>query len=288
MALIDWIVMVAYLAGLFALAVFLGRRQVSAKDYFLAGNKLSNGALAASTIATQCSTNSLLGAPAFVGFTLGGGLLWLQYELAVPLAMAALIVLMVPARQAGVTSIYEILEQRLGVASRRLASATFLVFRGVATGVTVYGVALVLTSVLEISYGWAVVLLMGVTVTYDILGGLRAVVISDLIQLVLLVVTVLVSLFLLADVTGWQAFFDNRTDTLVDDWGLTGNDYGFWPMLIGGLFLYMAYYGCDQSQAQRVLAADNDAGAQRILLLNGLLRLLLAGSRFSRLCQRAA
>jgi len=272
MALIDWIVMVAYLAGLFALAVFLGRRQVSAKDYFLAGNKLSNGALAASTIATQCSTNSLLGAPAFVGFTLGGGLLWLQYELAVPLAMAALIVLMVPARQAGVTSIYEILEQRLGVASRRLASATFLVFRGVATGVTVYGVALVLTSVLEISYGWAVVLLMGVTVTYDILGGLRAVVISDLIQLVLLVVTVLVSLFLLADVTGWQAFFDNRTDTLVDDWGLTGNDYGFWPMLIGGLFLYMAYYGCDQSQAQRVLAADNDAGAQRILLLNGLLR----------------
>ena len=161
MALIDWIVMVAYLAGLFALAVFLGRRQVSAKDYFLAGNKLSNGALAASTIATQCSTNSLLGAPAFVGFTLGGGLLWLQYELAVPLAMAALIVLMVPARQAGVTSIYEILEQRLGVASRRLASATFLVFRGVATGVTVYGVALVLTSVLEISYGWAVVLLMG-------------------------------------------------------------------------------------------------------------------------------
>ena len=63
------------------------------------------------------------------------------------------------------------------------------------------------TSVLEISYGWAVVLLVGVTVTYDILGGLRAVVISDLIQLVLLVVTVLVSLFLLADVTGWQAFF---------------------------------------------------------------------------------
>ena len=69
-----------------------------------------------------------------------------------------------------------------------------------------------------------------------------------------------------------RLFFDNRTDTLVDDWGLTGNDYGFWPMLIGGLFLYMAYYGCDQSQAQRVLAADNDAGAQRILLLNGLLR----------------
>ncbi len=272
MTVLDWWVLGLYLLGMLGLAMYIGRRQCNTADYFLAGNGMSAGALAASTIATQCSTNSLLGAPAFVGFTLGGGLLWLQYELAVPLAMAALIWLIVPARQAGVTSIYEILEQRLGVASRRLASAAFLLFRGVATGVTIYGVALVLSAILQLSFFWSVLLLMGITVLYDLLGGLRAVVVSDLIQLVLLVLTVLVSVVLLADATGWQAFFTQRTDTLVNDWGFSGNDYGLWPMLFGGFFLYMAYYGCDQSQAQRVLAAADDRGAQRVLLLNGLLR----------------
>ncbi len=272
MLMIDWIILLTYLCGMLVLAAYLGRKQANSTDYFLAGRGMSSGALAASTMATQCSTNSLLGAPAFVGFTLGGGLLWLQYELAVPLAMAALIWLIVPARQAKVTSIYEILEQRLGVASRRLASAAFLLFRGVATGVTIYGVALVLSAILDLSFVWSVVLLMGITIIYDVLGGLRAVVVSDLIQLGLLVVAVWISLFLLADATSWSAFFMDRTDTLVNDWGFSGNNYGFWPMLIGGFFLYMAYYGCDQSQAQRVLAAESDAGSQRVLLLNGLLR----------------
>ncbi|XOV85118.1 MAG: sodium/solute symporter [bacterium] len=272
MLLLDWIILCSYLCGMLLLAAYVGRKQANSTDYFLAGRGMSSGSLAASTMATQCSTNSLLGAPAFVGFTLGGGLLWLQYELAVPLAMAALIWLIVPARQAKVTSIYEILEQRLGVASRRLASAAFLLFRGVATGVTIYGVALILSAILGLSFAWSVVLLMAITIFYDVLGGLRAVVLSDLIQLALLVTAVWVSLFLLADATSWSAFFADRTDTLVNDWGFSGSDYGFWPMLIGGFFLYMAYYGCDQSQAQRVLAADSDAGSQRVLMLNGLLR----------------
>ena len=111
---LDWLIVTLYLSGMLALAAWLGRRQRSGTDYFLAGRGMSSGSLAASTLATQCSTNSLLGAPAFVGFTLGGGMVWLQYELAVPLAMAALIVLIVPSRQMGVISIYEILEQRLG------------------------------------------------------------------------------------------------------------------------------------------------------------------------------
>ena len=57
-----------------------------------------------------------------------------------------------------------------------------------------------------------------------------------------------------------------------DDWGVDGQDYGFWPMLFGGFFLYAAYYGCDQSQTQRILSAQSDAASQRVLLLNGLLR----------------
>ena len=273
MELLDWSVVAVYLAAMLALAAWLGRRQRSGSDYFLAGRGMSSGSLAASTIATQCSTNSLLGAPAFVGFTVGGGLVWLQYELAVPLAMAALIWLVIPARQMGVVSIYAILERQLGRESRLLASGCFLLFRAVATGVTIYGVTLILSQLLAVSYVTAVLLLMGVTLLYDLLGGMRAVVISDLLQLGLLSVTVIASLFLLGDATEWSYLAaSERTAVLQNDWGFSGNNYGFWPMLIGGFFLYAAYYGCDQSQTQRVLAADSDAGSQRVLLLNGLLR----------------
>ncbi len=100
---LDWLVIASYLAGMLLLAMYLGRGQRSRADYYLGGNELPSWALATSVIATQCSTNSLLGAPAFVGFVAGGGMLWLQYELAVPLAMLALCALFIPIRRSGVT-----------------------------------------------------------------------------------------------------------------------------------------------------------------------------------------
>lgn len=274
MSTVDWAVVAVYLIAMILLAARLGRGQRTRNDYYLGGHNLSPLALAASTIATQCSTNSLLGAPAFVGFTVGGGLLWLQYELAVPLAMLALVFLLVPMRRAGIISVYEFLEQRLGVGARLVASLSFQLFRGVATGVTVYGVALVLTLIMDVTFLQAVLLLMGVTIVYDMLGGMRAVVISDVVQLILLTAAVLVSLVLLdADVGGFERFFAARTQTLDYHWGLQGEgNYGFWPMLIGGLFLYAAYYGCDQSQAQRVLSARTEQDTRRVLLFNGVLR----------------
>ena len=140
---LDWIVVWAYLAGMLCLALYLSRKQTSSEDYFLGSHNLSAKTLAASTIATQCSTNSLLGAPAFVGFVAGGGMIWLQYELAVPLAMFALLWLMLPARRLGITSIYEILEHRIGRGTRLTAAGCFLLFRGVATTSAASGVVLV-------------------------------------------------------------------------------------------------------------------------------------------------
>jgi SSS family solute:Na+ symporter len=279
MQTVDWIIVAVYLAGMLALAAFVGAKQNSRKDYYLGGNTMSPLSLATSTIATQCSTNSLLGAPAFVGFVGGGGLIWLQYELAVPLAMLLLVYLLGTMRRSGHVSAYAFLEERLGTEARLLASTTFLVFRGVATGVTVYGVAVVVTLLVDVSYTQAVLLLMGVTIIYDVLGGMRAVVISDVLQMLLILAAVCFSLFLLADaVGGWQQILTFHADTqrlqaLQFDSGLRGEgNYGFWPMLIGGGFLYMAYYGCDQSQAQRVLASRSAQDAQRVLLYNGLLR----------------
>ncbi len=274
MSTLDWLVTGIYLCGMLLLSWFVGRRQVTRKDYYLGGNAMGALPLATSTIATQCSTNSLLGAPAFVGFAAGGGMLWLQYEIAVPLAMLALMLLFGPVRAGGHVSVYAFLEERLGGQARLVASLTFQIFRGVATGVTVYGVATVLTLLLDLSFLSAVLILMGVTITYDVLGGMRAVVISDVVQMILIVAAVLATLLFLSaeiDLRAVQSL--DRTQALDFNWGVReGEAYGFWPMLIGGFFLYAAYYGCDQSQAQRVLAARSVGSSNRVLLLNGLLR----------------
>jgi len=271
---LDWCVIGAYLLGMLLLAAGLGRRQGSRRDYFLAGGAMPAPALAVSILATQCSTNSLLGAPAFVGFAAGGGLLWLQYELAVPLAMLALAMLFPVIYRMRPISIYAFLEDRIGRRARRLASACFLFFRGVATGITVYGVASVLALITDVSYPVAVVLLMGVTILYDVLGGMRAVVISDVVQMLLLVLAVAAALTqLFPTLVDPSIDLSARTQPLLDDWGFTGqSDFGVWPMLIGGVFLYVAYYGFDQSQAQRLLSAHDESALRRILLLNGLLR----------------
>lgn len=256
-----------------ALAAWLGRDQHSERDYYLGGG-LPAPALATSILATQCSTNSLLGAPAFVGFAAGGGLLWLQYELAVPLAMLGLAFLFPTIHRSGVISIYAFLERRIGRPARLTASASFLFFRGIATGVTVYGVASVVSLITGIAYAPAVALLMGVTVSYDVMGGMRAVVVSDVLQMLLLTTAVGISLVWLApDLWSQVDALAERSRPLVNDWGLSGeSNFGFWPMLFGGLFLYMAYYGCDQSQAQRLLAASNEKDLNKILIFNGLMR----------------
>jgi len=273
LAVLDWWVIFGYMLSMLLLAAWLGRRQHTRREYYLGGG-LPAPALATSIIATQCSTNSLLGAPAFVGFASGGGLLWLQYEMAVPLAMLGLAFLFPVIHRSGVISIYAFLEQRLGRGARLTASACFLFFRGVATGVTVYGVASVLALVTGIGYLPSVALLMGVTVTYDVMGGMRAVVISDVVQMLLLLTAVLFSLAWLApDIWLHSADLAERGRPLLNDWGVSGkSNFGFWPMLFGGLFLYMAYYGCDQSQAQRLLAARDERALHQVLLLNGLLR----------------
>ena len=241
MTALDWGIVGGYLLVMLALAAWTGRDQSTRHDYFLASRGLPSWALATSIIATQCSTNSLLGAPAFVGFAAAGGLLWLQYELAVPFAMLALCFLFGPIHRAGVISIYGYLEQRLGRSARLLASACFLFFRAIATGVTVYGVASIVVLLTDVSYLTAVMLLMALTIVYDVLGGMRAVVISDVVQMVLLLLAVIVAVVWLSEPLLTTSFdLAPRLQTVAPHWGFDNDDYDFWPMLSGGFFLYAA------------------------------------------------
>jgi SSS family transporter len=236
--------------------------------------------IALSVMATQCSTNSILGAPAFVAFAAGGGLIWLQYELALPLAMIVLMLLFMPQfRRAQLVSVYEFLEQRFDRKTRLHLSGLFLFVRAFATAVTVYGIALVIDLITGVGFTMAVILLGVFTIIYDVIGGIKGVVYSDVIQLIILVSVLLLVFYLLVDNAGglsamFQAVPSERTQTLnFDAHGLgDGENFGFWPMLFGGLFLYVSYYGCDQSQVQRELCARDLTQTNKALFINGLLR----------------
>jgi len=277
---LDWTIICAYLAGIMGFAIWLSRGQNSREDYYVGSRRVGPWPVALSIMATQCSTNSILGAPAFVAFAAGGGLVWLQYELALPLAMIFLILFVMPLfRHLKLVSIYEYLELRFDLRTRLALSGLFLFIRAFATAVTVYSIALVIDLITGVGFFWSVMLLGTFTVVYDIFGGIRGVIYSDVIQLLILVMVLTLLLVLLTDSAGgFTALFNDfdpqrrqAIDLSHHGFG-DGHTFAFWPMLIGGFFLYVSYYGCDQSQVQRSLSTEGIDQTNQALFLNGLLR----------------
>ncbi len=276
---LDYLVIAVYVIGFLLLGrMFRGAK--SGDDYFLGGKSFGWLPLSLSTAATQISAISFISAPAFVGLKEGGGLKWLTFELAVPLAMLFLgIFLIPPMYRAGIVSVYEFLEKRFGPSTRLLLSGVFQVSRAFATSVMIYTVALILTNVVGVPM-WATILIIGVvTLVYSYQGGMKAVVYGDAIQLIILFVGILICLFVgLHFVGGWEVFtstVDTDRLTAIDfqSMGLEeGDEFGFWPMLIGGFFLYTSYYGTDQSQVQRLFSAQDMGTVKKTLLVNGLMR----------------
>ena len=279
MSALDLTIVVLSLVGLVVLAWWLARRQRHTADYYLGGGRLPAWALGLSLAANQVSAISLIGAPAFVALRPGGGLGWLQYELAVPLAMAALIVWGVPyLRRAAGAEVYQVVEESLGPAARRLLAAFFLVGRGLGAGVVLFASSLVVDACTAWGFSTSLLVVGTVAVAYTALGGLTADVISDVLQFGLLwgatvVVTVVLGLRMAG--RGLLTGIDPARLVILDlnHHGLgDGATFAFWPMLIGGFFLYLSYYGCDQTQAQRILAAADADQARRALTVASLVR----------------
>ena len=266
--------MLAYLAAVLAMAWAIARRQRTGTDYFLAGRAMRGAPLGASILANQASAVSLIGAPAFVALREGGGLRWLQYELALPLAMLLLIAFLLPAlRSVPGSSIYAYAERRFGRGTRRAVAAAFLLSRGLALGVVLYASAQVVAAATGIGLGAAILAVGLFSVAYTSVGGIVADIWSDVLQLALLWLGTLgAALFLLGRPGVVEAIPAERLRALVPGLGSQAESFALGPMLLGGLFLYLSYYGCDQSQAQRLLTARDDRAARRALLLNGLLR----------------
>lgn len=275
---LDYSVVAFYLGGLLFFGYLL-RGQENEGDYFLGGRDMGWFPLTLSTMATQLSAISFVSAPAFVGLREGGGMKWLTYELSLPLAMILVMFVIAPALyRAGIVSIYDFLERRFGRSTRLLISASFQVVRSFSTGIMVYAMGLILQAVLDIPLWQSVVFVGAITLVYSTSGGMKAVVYGDAIQMVLIFLGLLVvAWYALGELGGFATFWqqvDPARLTVIDyaSLGFDGDEFGFLPMLFGGFVLYASYYGCDQTQAQRLMSARSVGDSRRLLLANGLLR----------------
>ncbi len=275
----DWAVIAAITALVIGMSWQVGRRQKNQADYYLAGRSIPFWLAGSSLAANQVSAISLVGAPAFIALKAGGGLRWLQYELAIPLAMLFIISVLLPAySRLGGSTIYEYLEHRFGKTARYALGLVFLVSRSLGAGVVLLATSYVAGVFLGFDLRLTILLIAAVALVYTVLGGIRADIYTDLLQLVILWLSSVACIVVLAVLLGGDysipgsaagriAIFDFGSTGLGD-----GETFSFWPMIFGGFFLYISYYGCDQSQAQRLLAAGGIAGARRALVFNAFIR----------------
>ena len=271
---IDWTIIGGYLAWVLYDGVKRSRGTDAVEGYFLAGRSLPWWAVGLSVMATQMSAITLVGTTG-QGYADGMGLVQMYFGL--PLAMIVLSVTLVPfLYRARVFTAYEYLERRFDRKTRALTSLIFLVSRGLAVGVIISAPAVVLSVVL----GWNLTLTalaIGVPTTlYTMLGGVQAVAWADVKQMVIIVGGLLaVVAALVLGLPGGVGLGDamhlagaaerlNAIDFSLDP----GKTYTFWSGMLGGLFLMLGYFGCDQSQVQRHLTADSVDAARRSLLMS--------------------
>jgi len=280
MGTLDWGILILYILLIIGMSAWLGKKQESREDYYLGGRRMPPWQISLSIVATQVSAISLIGAPAFVALKANGGLIWLQYEFAIPLAMMLIMLTLVPIyhRVRGIT-IYQYLEDRFGKTVRWFISMVFLISRGLGSGVALLATGIVTAVVLDWPLAETILLIGFVSIAYTTFGGIKADIYSDIIQLIILWGGSLLVIGVLITDINWATFSFTAADQLrlkVFDLSTTGlgdgNTFAFWPMLIGGFFLYLSYYGCDQSQAQRLLTTSTPEEAQKALLINGVLR----------------
>lgn len=275
---LDYSIVALYIIFFLGMGFFFKDNKDS-KDYFLGGKSMGWFPLSLSTMATQLSAISFISAPAFVGLKLGGGMKWLTFEFAVPLAMIFIMIVIIPPLfRSGVVSIYEFVEKRFSTSTRLILSIVFQISRALGTGVMVYAIAIILQAILDIDFVYTILIISVITIIYSWQGGMKAVVWGDAIQMIILFAGLIICLYfgwnLLQDHGGLEAGFDpERLQVINYNLGIgEGSEYGLLPMIIGGFFLYASYYGCDQTQAQRLLSAKDEKTIRTLLMANGLLR----------------
>jgi SSS family transporter len=269
---INWLIVVVYVVWVVVDGIRKSKGTDTISGYFIANKSLSWWVVGLSVMATQLSAVTMIGTP---GQGATDGMRFIQLYLGLPLAMVILGVTIVPLLHgSGVYTAYEYLERRFDARTRSLTSFLFLISRGLSAGAIMAAPGVVFSAVFGIPLVWAVALIGVPTVIYTMIGGVQAVAWADVKQMILIIIVLIAVMIVLvvqmpvspdealriAGATGRLRVFDFSFD-------LTQR-YTFWSGLIGGTFLMLSYFGTDQSQVQRYLAAKSADQARSSLLMS--------------------
>ena len=278
---LDWLIVLSYLAYVIWHGLKLSRGSLDSESFFLAGRSLPWWAVGLSVMATQMSAITLIGT---TGQAYEDGIRFIQFYFGLPMAMIILCVTAVPFfYRANVFTAYEYLEQRFDSRTRTLTSFFFLISRGLGVGVIIAAPAVVLSIVL----GWGeliTIFAIGLSTTfYTMTGGVQAVTWTDVKQMAIIMIglTICVLVILQAlpeDVSLKDALFvagaTGKLEAIDFTFDLTER-YTFWSGTIAALFLFLSYFGCDQSQVQRYLTARSEDESRTSLLMSAFLKIPL-------------
>ena len=279
MHLVDWLIVIAYLSYVIWHGLKLSRGTTDTEGFFLAGRSLPWWAVGLSVMATQMSAITLIGT---TGQAYEDGMRFIQFYFGLPLAMIILCVTAGPLfYRARVFTAYEYLEQRFDAKTRTLTSFFFLLSRGLGAGVIIAAPAVVLSIVL----GWdelVTIFVIGLSTTvYTMLGGVQSVTWTDVKQMVIILVGLSLCVFvIITNLPAGVSFNDamnvagaaGKLQTIDFTFDLT-EPYTIWSGMIAALFLFLSYFGCDQSQVQRYLSGKSMKEMQMGLIFNGLLKI---------------
>jgi Na+/proline symporter len=275
---IDWAVLVIYMVAIVGFGLWMGRGNTRIEDFFLADRKMRWWGAGLSVMATQISAITFVGT---TGQAYTKGMSFLVFYFGLPFAMVILCATLVPFfYRARVFTAYQYLEKRFDARTRTLTSFLFLLSRGLAVGVTLYAPSVVFSVILGWSETSTVLLMGGSTIAYVVYGGNKSVMWTDVVQMGIIwfgiFVCVAVAIVKLPGGLGVRdglavASLSGHLDIIDTSFDLS-KPYTLWSGLIGGLFLSLAYFGCDQSQVQRYLSGSSLTQSRLALLFNAFLK----------------
>ena len=278
---VDYIVLLGYLVGVAALGIKAGGRQYSTSDYFLGSRNMPWWAVCFSVVATETSTLTVIGIPA-VSYL--GTLTFLQITLGYVLGRILVSLWFLPRYYAGrLSTAYEFLGRRFGDSMRGAASVTFMLTRLLADGVRLFATAIPIKVIAEtvgigITYPQIIVGIGLVTMAYTYIGGIKAVVWMDVVQMVIYVGGAILAVVLLlgqmppawwatVSEAGKTQFINFGSEYSFSEW-LT-QPYTFITATIGGAIFSMASHGTDQLIVQRLLTCKNKSDSRKALIVSG-------------------
>jgi SSS family solute:Na+ symporter len=276
---LDWIVLFGTVAFIVLYGTWKTRSNKNIEGYLKGDNSMKWWMMGISIMATQASAVTFLSTP---GQAIEDGMRFLQFYFGLPVAMVIISVTMVPIYyKLKVFTAYEYLETRFDLKTRSLAAILFLILRGLSAGITLYAPAIVLSTILGWPISITTILIGTLVIIYVTVGGTRAVSLTQRQQM-----TIIMSGMILAGILAYRmlpeyiSFGDTiqvagelgKLNLVNLDFSLNDR-FNIWSGLIAGTFLFLSYFGTDQSQVARYLGGKSVTESRLSLMFNGLLKI---------------